>query len=254
MRHEAGERTTQGVVPEGITACLFDLDGVLTSTAAEHMAAWKQTFDAFLRAREGEEFQPFTETDYLRYVDGRPRADGVRQFLASRGITLPAGDRDDPPTVDTVSGLGNRKNDLLLKIIQERGVQPYPGSVRYLEMVTGAGLPVGVVTSSENGASVLDAANLSRFVTARIDGQVINRERLRGKPAPDSFLAGAKALGVDPAQAAVYEDALAGVQAGRAGGFGWVVGVDRTHQADELRAHGADIVVSDLADILSTEL
>ncbi|GDY32855.1 HAD family hydrolase [Gandjariella thermophila] len=240
----------QRVAPEGITACLFDLDGVLTSTAAQHMAAWKQTFDAFLREHERERFRPFTETDYVEYVDGRPRADGVRQFLASRGITLPEGGHDDPPTADTVYGVGNRKNDALLKIIQEHGVTPYPGSVRYLEAVRDAGLAVAVVTSSENGASVLDAAGLSRFVQARIDGLVINRQKLRGKPEPDSFLAGAKALGANPAQAAVFEDALAGVQAGRAGGFGWVVGVDRTHHADELRAHGADIVVSDLAEIL----
>jgi beta-phosphoglucomutase family hydrolase len=242
------------VVAEGIAACLFDLDGVLTSTAAEHMAAWKRTFDAFLREREGEHFRPFTESDYVEYVDGRPRADGVRQFLASRGITLADGGHDDPPTADTLYGVGNRKNQLLLGIIQDRGVTPYPGSVRYLEAVTDAGLDVGVVTSSENGASVLDAANLTRFVKARVDGLVITREKLRGKPEPDSFLAGAKALGVDPARAAVYEDALAGVQAGRAGGFGWVVGVDRTHHADELREHGADIVVSDLAELLSADL
>lgn len=242
------------VAPEGITACLFDLDGVLTSTAAQHRAAWKQTFDAFLRQREGERSRPFTETDYLVYVDGRPRADGVRQFLASRGITLPEGGHDDPPTADTVYGVGNRKNKLLLAIIRQQGVQPYSGSVRYLEAVAGAGLAVGVVTSSENGASVLDAAGLSQFVRARIDGLVITRERLRGKPEPDAFLAGARALGVAPAAAAVFEDALAGVQAGRAGGFGWVVGVDRTHHADELRAHGADLVVSDLADILAMDL
>ncbi|MCI2422925.1 beta-phosphoglucomutase family hydrolase [Saccharopolyspora sp. K220] len=241
------------VAPDGIIACLFDLDGVLTSTAAQHMAAWKQTFDAFLQERKSERFRPFTEGDYLEYVDGRPRADGVRQFLASRSITLPEGSRDDPPTADTVHGIGNRKNEVLLAIIQERGVQPYPGSVRYLEAVRDAGLVVGVVTSSENGASVLDAADLSRFVHARIDGLVISREKLRGKPEPDSFLAGAQALGVAPAEAAVFEDALAGVQAGRAGGFGWVVGVDRTHHADELRAHGADLVVSDLADILAAK-
>ncbi|MEV0700586.1 beta-phosphoglucomutase family hydrolase [Saccharopolyspora sp. NPDC050389] len=241
------------VAPDGIIACLFDLDGVLTSTAAQHMAAWKQTFDAFLREREGERFSPFTEDDYLEYVDGRPRADGVRQFLSSRGIALPEGSRDDPPAADTVHGVGNRKNEVLLAIIQEHGVHPYPGSVRYLEAVRDAGLAVGVVTSSENGASVLDAAGLSQFVQARIDGLVISRENLRGKPEPDSFLAGARALGVEPAAAAVFEDALAGVQAGRTGGFGWVVGVDRTHQADELRAHGADIVVSDLADILAAK-
>ncbi|MBB5159415.1 HAD family hydrolase [Saccharopolyspora phatthalungensis] len=255
MRQPEGQGATPArVAPAGITACLFDLDGVLTSTAAEHWAAWKQTFDAFLRQQTGEEFRPFTKTDYLEYVDGRPRADGVRQFLASRGITLPEGDSDDQPTADTVHGVGNRKNKLLLAIIRLRGVQPYPGSVRYLEAVANAGLAIGVVTSSENGASVLEAASLSRFVQARIDGLVIARERLRGKPAPDAFLAGARALGVAPTEAAVFEDALAGVQAGRAGDFGWVVGVDRTHQADELRAHGADLVVSDLAELLDLSL
>ncbi|MGI8312519.1 HAD family hydrolase [Saccharopolyspora hattusasensis] len=238
------------VAPERITACLFDLDGVLTSTAAQHMAAWQQTFDAFLREREGERFSPFTEREYLEHVDGRPRADGVRQFLASRGISLPEGRHDDPPTSETIHGLGNRKNETLQAIIRERGVTPYPGSVRYLEAARDAGLAIGVVTSSENGASVLEAAGLSRFVQARIDGLVITEQKLRGKPEPDSFLAGARSLGVAPAAAAVFEDALAGVQAGRAGGFGWVVGVDRTHHADELRAHGADVVVSDLAGLL----
>jgi beta-phosphoglucomutase family hydrolase len=255
MGEPGRQRTTHHarVVPEGITACLFDLDGVLTNTAALHMDAWKQIFDDFLRERAGERFRPFTENEYLEYVDGRPRADGVRQFVASRGITLPDGSRDDPPTADTVHGLGNRKNEVLIAIIRERGVGPYPGSVRYLEAVRDAGLAVGVVTSSENAASVLDAADLSRFVRARIDGLVISGEKLRGKPEPDSFLAGARTLGVAPAETAVFEDALAGVQAGRAGGFGWVVGVDRTHQADELRSHGADIVISDLADILARD-
>ncbi|MEV0084693.1 beta-phosphoglucomutase family hydrolase [Saccharopolyspora sp. NPDC050642] len=252
MDQPVPSRATQRfrVAPERITACLFDLDGVLTSTAAQHMAAWKQTFDAFLREREGERFSPFTERDYLEHVDGRPRADGVRQFLASRGISLPEGRRDDSPASETIHGLGNRKNETLQTIILERGVTPYPGSVRYLEAARDAGLAIGVVTSSENGASVLEAAGLDRFVQARIDGLVITEQKLRGKPAPDAFLAGARALGVAPAEAAVFEDALAGVQAGRAGGFGWVVGVDRTHHADELRAHGADVVVSDLADLL----
>ncbi|MGW1678208.1 HAD family hydrolase [Saccharopolyspora sp. NPDC002376] len=245
-----GQSGQSRVAPERIAACLFDLDGVLTSTAAQHMAAWKQTFDAFLQEQEGTRFSPFTEDDYLEHVDGRPRADGVRQFLASRGISVPEGNHDDPPTAETIHGLGNRKNQALQTIIRERGVTPYPGSVRYLEAARDAGLSIGVVTSSENGASVLDAAGLSRFVQARVDGLVITEQHLRGKPEPDSFLAGARALGVAPAEAAVFEDALAGVQAGRAGGFGWVVGVDRTHHADELRAHGADVVVSDLADLL----
>jgi beta-phosphoglucomutase family hydrolase len=240
-------------LPEGISACLFDLDGVLTGTAALHREAWKQTFDAFLLERDGAGFRPFTDADYAEHVDGRPRADGVREFLASRGITLPEGDAADPPSAPTVNGLGNRKNELVLRIIGERGVDPYPGSVRYLEEAEKAGLAIAVVTSSANGAAVLDAANLSRFVRARIDGLVLKRDHLRGKPAPDSFLAGAKALGVSPAQAAVFEDALAGVQAGKAGNFGYVVGVNRANQADELRAHGADVVVDDLADLLGEQ-
>lgn len=237
-------------LPDVITACLFDLDGVLTSTAALHMVAWKQTFDGFLQQREGIGFAPFTEQDYLEHVDGRPRDDGVRDFLASRGITLPEGDPDDPPTAHTVHGIGNQKNELLMSIITQRGVTPYPGSVRYLQAVKDAGLSIGVVTSSRNATVVLDATGLSRFVQARIDGVVVAEQGLRGKPEPDSFLAGAKALGVEPSSAAVFEDALAGVAAGRAGGFGCVVGVDRAHQADALRAHGADIVVSDLAEML----
>jgi beta-phosphoglucomutase family hydrolase len=245
--------TRARVAPEGITACLFDLDGVLTSTASEHQSAWKRTFDAFLRQREGEHFQPFTEDDYLEHVDGRPRTDGVREFLASRGIALPEGGEDDPPSAETVHGVGNSKNELLLAALREHGARPYPGSVRYVEAATAAGLAVGVVTSSANGAAVLEAAGLDRFVRARVDGLVIARDQLRGKPQPDSFLAGARALGVEPAAAAVFEDALAGVQAGRAGGFGWVVGVDRTHHAEELSAHGADIVVSDLAEILADD-
>ena len=241
-------------LPETISACLFDLDGVLTGTAALHREAWKQTFDQFLReydaTNSAADLRPFTDHDYARYVDGRPRADGVRQFLASRGITLPEGEPGDPVGEQTVNGVGNRKNELVLGIIAERGVNPYPGSVRFVEEADKAGLAIAVVTSSANGAAVLDAAGLSHFVRARIDGIVIRADGLRGKPAPDSFLAGAKALGVAPEHAAVFEDALAGVEAGRAGAFGYVVGVNRADQADELRAHGADVVVDDLADLL----
>ncbi|WAL63624.1 beta-phosphoglucomutase family hydrolase [Amycolatopsis cynarae] len=237
-------------LPDGISACLFDLDGVLTGTASLHREAWKQTFDAFLRVRDGERFLPFTDEDYAEYVDGLPRADGVRKFLASRGISLPEGEPTDPVDAPTVNGIGKRKNELVLRIMAERGVRPYPGSVRFLEAAREAGLSIAVVTSSANGAAVLDAAGLSGFVQARIDGIVIQRDHLRGKPAPDSFLAGAKALGVAPERAAVFEDALAGVEAGRAGGFGCVVGVDRANQAGQLRAHGADIVVEDLAELL----
>jgi beta-phosphoglucomutase family hydrolase len=237
-------------LPDTITACLFDLDGVLTGTAVLHREAWKQTFDEFLRARDGESFREFTDQDYAAYVDGRPRADGVREFLRSRGIELPEGTPEDAVDAPTVNGIGNRKNELVLKIIEERGVNPYPGSVRYLEKAREAGLRIAVVTSSANGEKVLEAAGLTKFVEARVDGLVIRREGLKGKPAPDSFLAGAKALGVTPEHAAVFEDAQSGVQAGKAGGFGFVVGVNRADQADELRAHGADIVVDDLADLL----
>ncbi|RSD15521.1 HAD family hydrolase [Amycolatopsis eburnea] len=237
-------------LPEAITACLFDLDGVLTGTAILHREAWKRTFDEFLRARDGAGFAEFTDLDYAAFVDGRPRADGVREFLRSRNIELPEGTPDDPPDAPTVNGVGNRKNDLVLKIIDERGVSPYPGSIRYLEAVRAAGLRIAVVTSSANGAKVLDAGDLSKYVEARVDGLVIRDRHLKGKPAPDSFLAGAAALGVEPAHAAVFEDAQSGVQAGKAGGFGYVVGVNRADQAAALKAHGADIVVDDLADLL----
>ncbi|PRY45131.1 HAD family hydrolase [Umezawaea tangerina] len=238
-------RETVGL-PVGITACLFDLDGVLTNTAELHRKAWKATFDEFLRARDGADFRPFTEDDYLRYVDGRLRVDGVRGFLDSRGISLP----EDGSDGDSPTAVATRKNDLLEKIITEQGVTPYPGSLRYLEAAERAGLAIGVVTSSANGERVLAAADLSRFVRVRVDGVVIERDGLRGKPAPDAFLAGARGLGVEPAQAAVFEDALSGVEAGRAGGFGHVVGVDRTGQAAALHDHGADVVVADLAELL----
>jgi beta-phosphoglucomutase family hydrolase len=237
-------------LPDHVTACLFDLDGVLTGTAELHRAAWKETFDALLRARDGADFVPFTEADYNSYVDGRPRFDGVRAFLASRAISLPEGGPDDPPSADTVGGVGNRKNMRVQEIIAQRGVNPYPGSVRYLEAARQAGIRIAVVTSSANGEAVLEAAELTKYVEARIDGVTIAERNLKGKPAPDSFLAGAEALGVDRTNAAVFEDALSGVQAGKTGGFGYVVGVDRVGQADALRTHGADIVVTDLAELL----
>jgi beta-phosphoglucomutase family hydrolase len=237
-------------LPSHVRAALFDLDGVLTGTAALHREAWRATFDEFLKARDPAGFVPFTDRDYAEHVDGRPRADGVREFLRSRGIVLPEGTPEDPPTAQTVHGVGNRKNDLVHTIIEERGVNPYPGSVRYLRALHDAGMPLGVVTSSANGAMVLDAADLMRFFRVLIDGLFITREGLRGKPAPDSFLAGAKALDIPPAEVAVFEDALAGVAAGRAGGFGYVVGVNRADQAHALRAQGADVVVDDLAELL----
>ena len=237
-------------LPDHITAVLFDLDGVLTGTASLHRAAWRATFDDYLRRRFGDGFRPFTDRDYADYVDGRPRADGVRSFLASRDITLPEGSPDDAPTEETVNGVGNRKNELVQKIIAEQGVNPFPGSVRYLQAARDAGMPIAVVTSSANGAAVLASANLMPMIDALVDGVVIARDHLRGKPAPDSFLAGARALNVEPEHAAVFEDALAGVAAGRAGGFGHVVGVDRADQAEALLEHGADVVVKDLAELL----
>jgi beta-phosphoglucomutase family hydrolase len=233
-----------------VTACLFDLDGVLTQTAKVHAAAWKQTFDDFLRGRGGE-FVPFDPVrDYDEYVDGKPRYDGVRAFLQARGIELPEGDPGDAPSAMTVHGLGNRKNELLLSLIRERGVKPYPGSVRYVKAARASGLRRAVVSSSTNARDVLRAAGIDELFEKVIDGHAVEEEQLRGKPAPDTFLAGARALGVAAGQAAVYEDALVGVEAGRAGRFGLVVGVDRVGQADELAAHGADIVVRDLAELL----
>lgn len=241
-------------LPENIEALLFDMDGVLTQTAKVHAEAWKETFDAFLRRRaerDGTDFVPFDKvSDYDDYVDGLPREDGVRSFLKSRGIELPEGSADDPPDADTIHGIGNDKNQRVLKLIREQGVEPYEGSVRYVQAAQRAGLRRAVVSSSTNTHDVLAAAKLTGMFDAVIDGVVAQREHLHGKPAPDTFLAGAKALGVEPGRAVVFEDALAGVEAGRAGKFGYVVGVDRVGQRDALKAHGADVVVSDLAELL----
>ncbi len=243
-------------LPDGVTACLFDLDGVLTQTAKVHAAAWKQMFDDYLRRRadqRGEEFVPFDPVDdYNKYVDGKPRYEGVRSFLDSRGIELPPGTPDDPPTAETIAGLGNRKNEIVLALIRERGVEPYEGSVRYAKAALEAGLRRAVVSSSTNCRDVLAAAGIEDLFEEIIDGVVAERENLKGKPAPDTFLAGARAFGVPPREAAVFEDALAGVAAGRAGRFGFVVGVDRVGQADALKAHGADVVVRDLAELLGS--
>jgi beta-phosphoglucomutase family hydrolase len=241
-------------LPATVRACLFDLDGVLTETAKVHAAAWKEMFDQFLRARSartGEDFVPFDLTDdYGEYVDGKPRYDGVRSFLASRGIELPEGQPDDPASAETVRGLGNRKNEIVLRMIREQGVEAYEGSRRYLEAAREAGLRRAVVSSSTNCQDVLVAAGIEQFFEARIDGVVAEREHLKGKPAPDTFLAGARALDVTPDAAAVFEDALAGVEAGRAGGFACIVGVDRVGHAEALREHGASIVVRDLAELI----
>ena len=241
-------------LPVGVRACLFDLDGVLTKTATVHARAWKQTFDTFLRLRAertGESWVPFDlVADYDRFVDGKSRADGTRSFLASRGIELPEGASDDSPDAETVHGVGNRKNATLLRRIRQDGVDPYSGSVKYVEAARDAGLRRAVVSSSANCRDVLIAAGIEDLFEVRIDGVVAEARQLRGKPAPDTFLAGAAAVGVHPSEAAVFEDALAGVQAGRAGGFGFVVGVDRVGQTEALRDHGADLVVADLAAML----
>jgi beta-phosphoglucomutase family hydrolase len=244
-------------LPDGVTACLFDLDGVLTQTAKVHAEAWKSMFDEFLSEwapAHGQEFVAFDPVDdYDEYVDGKPRYEGVASFLASRGIELPQGTPDDPPSAETIDGLGNRKNELVLRLIHERGVHPYDGSVRYVHAAIKAGLRRAVVSSSTNCKDVLRAAGIDDLFEEIIDGVVADRERLKGKPAPDTFLAGAKALGVEPGAATVFEDALAGVQAGRAGKFGFVVGVDRAGQADALREHGADVVVKDLAELIDSQ-
>jgi len=241
-------------LPQGITACLFDLDGVLTQTAKVHAAAWKEMFDDYLAERAKRAGRPFVAfdkgPDYDRYVDGKPRADGTRSFLESRGISLPEGASDDPPGAETINGLGNRKNELVLTLIKEQGVEPYEGSIRYAEAARKAGLRRAVVSSSANCRDVLKSAGISDLVEEIIDGVVAQRDHLHGKPAPDTFLAGARALGVQPAQAAVFEDALAGVEAGRAGHFGFVVGVDRVGQGAALHEHGADIVVTDLDQLV----
>jgi beta-phosphoglucomutase family hydrolase len=241
-------------LPEAVHACLFDLDGVLTDTASVHTKAWKLMFDGFLRQRAektGEKFVPFDPVDdYLKYVDGKKREDGVRSFLASRGIQLPDGDPDDTPDKDTVYALGTRKNDAFQKTLHNDGVKVFDGSRRYLEQVTAAGLATAVVSSSANTREVLEITGLERFIQQRVDGVTLREEHIAGKPAPDSFLRAAQLLNVPPAAAAVFEDALSGVAAGHAGRFGLVVGVDRVGQADELRSHGADVVVTDLADLL----
>jgi beta-phosphoglucomutase family hydrolase len=241
-------------LPDAIRACLFDLDGVLTPTAKIHAAAWKEMFDAYLHERSqrtGEPFVPFDESkDYGEYVDGKPREDGTRSFLESRGIHLPEGQPDDPPDAETIHGLGNRKNELVVAKIRAGGVQAYPGSVRFVRSARDAGLHTAVVSSSANCHDVLVSAGIADWFEVEIDGVVAEREHLAGKPAPDTFLAAAGKLGVAPPQAAVFEDALAGVAAGKAGGFGFVVGVDRVGHADALRIHGADIVVTDLAELL----
>ena len=248
-----GKRTR---LPAAVQSCLFDLDGVLVSTVASHATAWKRMFDAFLRKqaeRDGKPFVPFDiDHDYSQYVDGMKREDGVRTFLASRHITVPEGNPDDPPEAETVYGLGNRKNEALHATIEANGVEVYPGSVEFVRAVRADSVATAVVSSSANAPWILEVAGIDSLFDACIDGTYAAQHHVAGKPAPDMFLAGARAVGTEPSACAVFEDALAGVQAGRAGNFGLVVGVDRHSDADGLRAHGADIVVTDLSDLLET--
>lgn len=242
------------ITPDRFDAVLFDLDGVLTSTAKIHSLCWKTMFDAFLSRRAGamqESFRPFDiQTDYKQYVDGKPRYDGVRSFLASRNISLPEGAPTDPATADTVCGLGNRKDELVKEAIYRGEVEPYPGSVTLVRWLREQGIQTAVVSSSNNCEEVLRAAGILELFDARVDGLVASELGLPGKPAPETFLKAAELLGVSPARAVVVEDAIAGVQAGRAGGFGLVVGVNREGGGNALRAHGADLVVADLVELL----
>jgi beta-phosphoglucomutase family hydrolase len=247
--------TERAITRERYDAILLDLDGVITDTASVHAACWKQMFDEYLLNRatlRGEPFRPFEiATEYRLYVDGKPRFDGVRDFLTSRGIELPEGSMDDPPEAETVGGLGNRKNDLVNNIIEEKGVEPYEGSVTFIRQLRHQGFKIAVVTSSQNCTAVLKAAKLDHFFDLQVDGNVIHAEHLAGKPAPDTYLRAAKLLGVEPSRAVVIEDALSGVEAGSAGNFGLVIGVARKGNAEELRRHGAHLVVNDLGELVN---
>jgi len=235
-------------------AVLFDLDGVITNTATLHATCWKQMFDEYLRERaeqKGEAFRPFDlATDYRLYVDGEPRFDGVRDFLRSRDIQLPEGSPDDPADVETVHGLGNRKNDLVNRAIAEVGVEPYAGTVQFIHQLRRDGFKIGVVTSSQNCDAVLRAAKLDDLFEVRVDNNVIQAQGLAGKPAPDTFLMAAKLFGVEPVRTVVIEDAISGVEAGCNGKFGLVLGVARNGNAEELKHHGARLVVDDLAELI----
>jgi beta-phosphoglucomutase family hydrolase len=240
-------------LPSRVRACLFDLDGVLTATAAVHKKAWKTVFDGYLEARarrESSRFVPFDTEDFERYVDGRPRAEGARAFLASRNIRLQEGGLNDPPGAETVRRIADAKNDAFERLLHDEGVAAFEGSKRYVHAVRGGGLRAAVVSSSGHCKQVLAAAGIADLFDAIIDGVAAQEMKLAGKPAPDTYLAAARELGFGAGQAAVFEDALAGVEAGRAGAFGYVVGVDRIGQSAELLRHGADVVVKDLAELL----
>ncbi|MCB0884840.1 MAG: beta-phosphoglucomutase family hydrolase [Propionibacteriaceae bacterium] len=229
-------------------AALFDLDGVLTPTTDLHMRAWSQMFNDFLSARGIDE--PYTDADYFAYVDGKPRYEGVASFLASRGIELPVGQASDIPETDSVCGLGNRKNEYFNHVLARDGIAPYPGSLRLLDYLAAVELPMAVVSSSRNAEAVLDAAGLVDYFTVVMDGNLGHQLGLPGKPAPDVFVRAAQLLDVPVAESVVLEDALSGVAAGAAGGFGLVVGIDRGAGVDALEAAGADIVVADCEELL----
>lgn len=245
----------------GYSAWLFDMDGVLTDTASAHAGAWKQAFDEFLKTEatsEGKAYEAFdAEGDYKKYVDGEPRDDGVRNFLNSRGISLSEGADDDPSEARTIKGVGRHKNELYLKALKRDGVKVFDGAVTLVKELRQSGIKVAVVSASENTKSALEAVGILHLFDAIVDGQAVKDLNLKGKPAPDSYLQGAKVLGVKAGSAVVLEDALAGVEAGRAGHFGLVVGIDHhdahgVHEyADELRSHGADVVVTSLAELIN---
>jgi len=249
-----GEECTHVITRDRYDAVLFDLDGIITNTATIHAACWKQMFDEYLRRRatqRGDAFRPFDlANDYRLYVDGKPRFDGVRDFLRSRGIELPEGSRDDPAELEAVCGLGNQKKELVNKVIEDKGVEPYPGSTKLIQQLRDQGFKIAVVTSSQNCTVVLKAGKLDAFFDARVDGDVMHEQHLAGKPAPDSFLAAARLLGSEPARSVVIEDALAGVEAGARGKFGLVIGVARKGNAKELAQHGAHLVVNDLSELV----
>jgi beta-phosphoglucomutase family hydrolase len=251
MPHPETERV---ITRERYDAVLLDLDGVITDTASIHAACWKQMFDEYLQERatqRGEAFRPFEiDKDYRLYVDGKPRFDGARDFLTSRGIPLPDGSPHDPPQADTVCGLANRKDGLVNRIIQKKGVEPCEGSVRFIHRLRHQGFKTAVVTSSEHCETVLRITKLEAFFDARVDGNMIHEQQLAGKPAPDTFLMGAKLLEVEPARAIVIEDAISGAAAGLTGSFGLVIGVARKGNAEELRRHGAHLVVKDLGELV----
>jgi beta-phosphoglucomutase family hydrolase len=243
-------------LPDGVTACLFDMDGVVTKTALVHSAAWKEMFDGFLRQHAkdtGTEFVPFDSHDYDTYVDGKPRLDGTRSFLESRDIKLPEGSPDDPAGKATINGLSNKKNELVLAVLARDGVQVYDDTITYIQTVRAGGLATAIVSSSANTQQVLDSAGIAGLFDVRVDGQIASERGLRGKPAPDTFLAAAEELHVPASQAVVFEDAVAGVEAGHAGHFAFVVGVDRVGHAAELRQHGADVAVQDVASLLTLD-